>query len=187
MLCGVFVGGRARRMGGIAKGLLPAPDTGEPLVVRLARLARELGHEPVLVGDAALYREALPGLRMLVDTPRDIGPLGGLGALLEAAGDEPALALSCDLPFVSGALLARLASTPSRAAVLAPRADSGTWEPLCARYDAPAVRPTLGRAVAEGERSFQRLFMRLEVEALALEEHELRQLVDWDTPEDVTR
>jgi len=187
MLIGIFVGGRARRMGGIAKGLLPAPSTGEPLAARLARIAHELGHEPVLVGDAPAYREALPGLRAIADDPVGVGPLGGLGGLLAAADDGLVIALSCDLPHVSPALLGRLATTPSTAAVLAPRATSGVWEPLCARYDAAAVRPALVAALARGERSFQRLFAAVRVEALPLDDAERAQLVDWDAPEDLTR
>jgi molybdopterin-guanine dinucleotide biosynthesis protein A len=95
------------------------------------------------------------------------------------------LALSCDLPRISRALIERLASHPSRAAVLAPRAAEGPWEPLVARYDALALREPLERAIAHGTRSFQRLFRDLTVEELSLSESERAELVDWDTPEDV--
>ena len=56
---GVFVGGRATRLGGLAKGLLRAPDTDEPLVSRLARISRQAlpRSEFVLVGDARAYDE----------------------------------------------------------------------------------------------------------------------------------
>lgn len=185
MLCGIFVGGRARRMGGIAKGLLRAPDGDETLVVRLARLAGELGLEPVLVGDDARYRAALPALRVVRDQPAGIGPLGGLMGLLREG--DAALALACDLPFVSRSLLERLAQRASPAAVLAPREAEGLWQPLCARYDAATVRPVLAQAIAHGTRSFQRLFAELAVEELPLSEIERRELHDWDTPEDVAR
>lgn len=182
-LLGIFVGGKARRMGGHAKGLLPAPESGEPLVVRLARLARELECEPVLVGAAERYASALPSLRVLADDPADIGPLGGLSALLAAAGDRPALALACDLPYVSRALLARLLQEDGDAAVLAPRSTNGLWEPLAARYHAERVRPELARAIAAGTRSFQALFAKLDVRELALPER--AELSDWDRPEDL--
>ena len=187
MLCGIFVGGKASRMGGLAKGLLPAPEGGEPLVVRLARLATELGLEPVLVGSDARYAEALPALRAVPDQPPGIGPLGGLSGLLEAAQDGPVIALACDLPRVSRGLLAKLASHPSRAAVLAPRGQGGFWEPLCARYDATLVRAPLAAAIARGVRSFKQLFEMLPVEALELSDAERAELGDWDTPEDLQR
>jgi molybdopterin-guanine dinucleotide biosynthesis protein A len=187
MIVGIFVGGRARRMGGRPKGLLPAPDTGEPLVVRSARLARALGFTPVLVGTADAYRAALPELTCLADAPAGVGPLGGLSALLGFAGAEPVIALACDMPLISESLLSRLAAHPSTAQVLAARGPDGLWEPLCARYASPELAAGLARALSAGVRSFQALFSRLHCEELALSDAERAALVDWDTPEDVTR
>lgn len=178
MWCGIFVGGRGTRMGGIAKGLLTID--GEALVVRLARHARDAGLEPVWVGlhDDA-YRAALPGLREIADQPAGIGPLGGLAALLSCT--PRAIAVACDMPFVSPSLLQRLCGDEPAALVLAAKSD-GYWEPLCARYDA-SILPTLRRAIAGGTRSFQQLFAQLPVQELFLESRgELR---DWDCPDDV--
>jgi molybdopterin-guanine dinucleotide biosynthesis protein A len=174
-------------MGGVAKGLLPAPEGGEPLVLRLARLARELGCEPVLVGEGAAYSAVLPGLRTILDRPSGVGPLGGLNGLLHAAGERRVLALACDLPRVSSALLERFLSERPQAAVLAARGSVGAWEPLCARYDAATVAPLCERALARGVRSFQALFSELTVEELALSDGERSQLGDWDYPEDLGR
>jgi len=199
MLCGIFVGGRAERMGGQPKGLLPAPDTGEPLVVRLARLVTELGHEPVWVGDAAPYRAVLPALRVIQDRPAGVGPLGGLSGLL-ADANGPVLALACDMPRVSRGLLQLLAEAPFepghwvlalRSPLARPRApgdtDSALWQPLCARYDAPALRTAVALAITRGVRSFQALFSELAVQELRVTESVRDELVDWDTPEDVAR
>ncbi len=174
-------------MGGVAKGLLPAPDSGEPLVTRLRRHAESLGLRCVLVGAAPAY--AGLGLPLLADDPPGIGPLGALRALLGAADGAPVLALACDLPYVSAALLQRLITAPQQAEnhqpydVVAPRR-SALWEPLCARY-APTVLPVLNTALAAGERSFQALLRRLNVYQLPLSREEEHQLVDWDTPEDL--
>lgn len=187
MIVGIFVGGAASRMGGAAKGLLPAPDTGEALVLRSQRLARELGYVPVLVGASAAYGAALPALTQLHDEPEGVGPLGGLGALMRFAGEQPVIALACDMPRVSAALLARLAAHDEAAEVVAARGEAGFWEPLCARYDSPRVLPVLREALAEGVRSFQGLLRRVRVSELVLGDDERRELSDWDTPEDVER
>lgn len=185
-VAGIFVGGQATRMGGIAKGLLPAPDSGEPLVVRLSRLCREVGLEVVLVGSALSYARALPELKMLPDLEAVEGPLAGLASLLAFAGPRQALALACDLPFVTAPLLQRLATRQSAAHALSlRRAASDPWEPLLTRYDAPRVAPLLRAALAEGVRSFQKLLARLEVEALEVDAGEHHQLRDWDAPEDL--
>lgn len=184
-LAGIFVGGASRRMGGKAKGLLRVPGGDEPIVVRLVRLSREAGLEPVLVGDASAY--ATLGLKVpaIADDPPGVGPLGGLAALLEYAGEAVALALACDMPFVSAQVLRTLAAPGWNAPVVAPRrGEGGPWEPLLARYDAPRVRPTLRRSIQQGVRSFQRLFALLEVEPVVFE-GAVDPARDWDTPQDI--
>jgi molybdopterin-guanine dinucleotide biosynthesis protein A len=172
-------------MGGKPKGLLPAPDSGEPLVVRSARLARAAGLSPCLVGAAKAYQPLLPELEVVADSAAGIGPLGGLLGLLRSAGDAPVLALACDMPYVTQALLARLAEAEPRGDVLATRGENGLWQPLCARYEGERVRAPLERAIAAGVRSFQRLFAQLQLDELPLSPEERAALVDWDRPEDV--
>lgn len=186
-LVGVFVGGSASRMGGRPKGLLPAPGTGEPIIVRLTRIVEALGFEPVLVGKAAEYAQVLPTLGSVVDEPAGIGPLGGLSGLLAMADQRPVIALACDMPRISSVLLARLATAAPHAMVLAPRNGEGLWEPLCARYDPVQVRPLLSAALARGVRSFQALFESLDVAELALSVREREELIDWDSPSDMGR
>jgi molybdopterin-guanine dinucleotide biosynthesis protein A len=184
-IAGILIGGGSRRMGGAPKGLLPAPDGGEPIAARLARIAREAGLAPVLVGDLADY-DGPVALPRLGDRPSGIGPLGGLAALLEHAAEGDAVALACDLPLLSTALLARLATHPTAAPVLAPRMrGKAGFEPLFARYRAPAVLPLVVAAIGRGERSPVRLLDSLTVGELELTDAERAQLVDWDAPGDV--
>lgn len=182
---GIFVGGASTRMGGAAKGLLKAPESDEALAPRLVRIARSLGLTPVLVGRAEAYAELLADVPVLADKPFGIGPLGGLNALLQAYPTQRVMAVACDMPRVSALLLERLATDRSQAMVLAPRNTQGLWEPLCARYDAALVLPELARALAEGVRSFQKLFARLTMEELKIADDAQRELADWDCPEDV--
>lgn len=181
---GVFVGGAARRMGGAAKGLLRAPS-GDAIAARLAKVLDELGVGVVLVGDARAYAEL--GRGAIPDAFAGIGPLGGLVALLRharALGAAHALALACDMPFVSRALVARLVGHASDAAIVAPRRD-GRWEPLFARFDVARALPIAeGRAV-RGEGSLQRLFDEAGAAELPVDAREADELRDWDTPDDV--
>lgn len=189
MRIGVFVGGASRRMGGAPKGLLPVD--GEPLLVRTLRVAREAGLEPVLVGRADAYRGVAPTELALADDPAGVGPLGGLSALLrwaEALGEPRVLALACDMPHVTVGVLRALVDEPQRAAIVAARrAPDAPWEPMLARYEIARVRPAIEAALAAGERSFQRLFARVEVSPFALSADDARALRDWDTPADVAR
>ncbi len=120
MLGGIFVGGASSRMNGVPKGLLRAPD-GETIVAHVARAMREAGLEPVLVGKRAEY--AAIDVPAIADAA-DAGPLGGLVALLDAARGENVVAVACDMPFVSAALVRKLAEAPD-APVVAPRRAMG--------------------------------------------------------------
>ena len=177
VLGGIFVGGGSSRMGR-AKGLLPGPS-GEALVVQLGARLRAVGATPVLVGARAEY-EAL-GLPAIADARNGAGPLGGLVALLEAAGSRPAIAVACDMPWVDVGLLARLASAAPCAA-LAPRS-ADRWEPLCARYDPALVLGAARARLDRGQLALQGLLDEVGAIALWLDEHDLAKLHDWDTPE----
>lgn len=187
-LCGIFVGGAATRMGGYPKGLLPAAGAGEvagePIVLQLVRLARSLDLRVMLVGEHAAYQQL--GIPHLVDHPPGIGPLGGLRALLEACEGADAIALACDMPFVSRQILERLlAMDLTDCDVAAARtAPEAPLESFLARYR-PTVLPRLEQAIADGERSLQRVLHTLRVRTLELSGEQRQVAKDWDRWEEV--
>jgi molybdopterin-guanine dinucleotide biosynthesis protein A len=179
-LGGILVGGRGTRMGGVAKGLL-ATSSGETLIARWQRLFSAIGVRCILVGEHASYRDS--GIECIADEPPHIGPLGGLVSLLSAAGESRAIAVACDMPFVSIELLSKLVAFPSAAPIIAPRR-GGRWEPLFARYDAPRVIAAARKRIAAGEHSLQGLLTDVGAEPLPLDASEWEQMRDWDRPED---
>jgi molybdopterin-guanine dinucleotide biosynthesis protein A len=182
-IAGVFVGGMASRMGGSPKGLLVAPG-GRTILDRWRALLASAGVDiVVLVGRHPAYAAYTPALEIVDDEPRGIGPLGGLVALLKRAGECRALALACDMPFVTQSLLTRLIAAPA-ARIVAPRLD-GRWEPLCARYEAHGVLPHALRRVAARQHSLQGLLDEAGAAALPLEPGDVADLRDWDAPDDL--
>jgi molybdopterin-guanine dinucleotide biosynthesis protein A len=189
LLVGIFVGGRGTRMGGVAKGLLKAPDSEATLVERLLEQSRDAlpAAEVALVGETDAY--AGFGLRMLRDNPVGIGPLGGLLALLEYADSRAApfaLALACDLPYLSSPLLDRLAHDAPNALALVTQ-QARVRNPLVARYAVASALPAARRVLLTGARSLQAVLDELGtgVDCLSLSSAEERSLSDWDTPEDI--
>ncbi len=181
-LAGIFVGGAGRRMGGTAKGLLRAP-TGEAIAERLVATFDALGVPVVLVGDARAYAHL--GREAIADEPAGIGPLGGLVAALRRAGGAQLIAIACDMPYVSRALVARLVESAVDAPVIAARRD-GRWEPFFARYDAWRVLPIAIVRAATADRSLQSLLDDASATELLIAPDEADELRDWDTPDDVT-
>jgi molybdopterin-guanine dinucleotide biosynthesis protein A len=184
---GLFVGGQGSRFGGLAKGNLRTPD-GARLIERLEVICRRAlpGAPLVLVGERAEYADL--GHETLADAPAGIGPLGGLRALVAWAavrGHDGALALACDLPFVTTELVRRLATELEEADALAPN-ERGLWHALAARYSTRAL-PAIDAGIAAHEHSLQRVFDRLGPGARNLEvgPDELAALRDWDSPDDL--
>jgi molybdopterin-guanine dinucleotide biosynthesis protein A len=193
---GIFVGGKARRMGGAPKGLLRVAD-GQTILARTLELLREVEASVVLVGRSEAYASGLPSIgpradstgtlsafERIGDAEDEAGPLAGLVALLEHAGTGPVLALACDMPYLTAALVRRVASHSPDAAALAPRRD-GRWEPLFARYDAARVRPFARGRLARRELSLQGLLDEVGAEELPLQPAEVELLCDWDSPSDI--
>ena len=167
-------------MGGCAKGLLRGPD-GRMLAERLRDVTAPVA-DVVLVGQARQY--AALGLASVPDARAGIGPLGGLLGLLERANGGVALAIACDMPWVSSDLVDALLAAPSDAPIVAPKR-GGRWEPLCARYDAARVRPLAERHADRGETSLQRLLDAAGACPLREAAYDPRELRDWDEPADL--
>ena len=124
----ILAGGRARRLGGVNKATLR--------IGTLAIIDRQL---PVLRAFAGVFvvgrddpEWTSRGLRVVADEIPDAGPLGGIYTAIRHSPCERTLVVACDMPFLSGAFLQRLAAV-SDADVVIPRSARG-YEPLCAIY-----------------------------------------------------
>jgi molybdopterin-guanine dinucleotide biosynthesis protein A len=192
-VAGIFVGGASRRMGGKPKGWLPSPGDGAVSVIeRTIAVARAECDDVVLVGRADAY--ARLGLAAIADAvpasgERAEGPLGGLVGLLESEGDAVVVALACDMPYLTRALLARLLAFDREAVAVAPRegGDTGAtvWSPLFARYHAAHAAPVARAILDAGERSLRAVLASLSTSELPLSSEERRSLRDWDSPTDI--
>lgn len=143
----ILVGGASSRMGTDKSRLLL---DGETFVERIAKELLSLAHSVKIVGnDSAQLALELPRAPDIY--PR-WGALGGVHAALAACRSQWAAIVACDLPFVSAALIARLASLCENFAAVAPIQGDGRPQPLCALYQ---VVPCLNQAeqlIKSGER-----------------------------------
>ncbi len=109
----ILAGGKARRMGGQDKGLLPL--LGRPMIEYvLDALAPEV--DRVLINanrNEAIYsRYGVPVVPDLI--PDYAGPLAGIAAAMAAAETDSVLSVPCDGPVLPGGLVSRLAAALSR-------------------------------------------------------------------------
>ena len=92
------------------------------------------------------------GLPVVPDVYKGLGAMGGLHAALSACEARWAAVVSCDLPFVTGELFARLASLrEDDSEAVAPMQDDGRPQPLCALYSARECRDAAEELIHTGE------------------------------------
>ncbi|HZL54267.1 MAG TPA: molybdenum cofactor guanylyltransferase [Solirubrobacteraceae bacterium] len=138
----VLAGGAGSRLGGAKATALFA---GRPLIEHVVAAARAGGLEPVVVAKA---RSPLPPLDcpVLIEPDEPRHPLLGIVTALREL-HQPALTVcACDMPFVTGPLLAWLAALEDPLAVTSA---GGELQPLLGRYSA-SLLARLEAALAEG-------------------------------------
>ncbi len=135
----ILAGGASSRMGTDKARLVL---DGKSMVARIAESMTFITTHLSIV--SARPTDAQYGLPVVADIHRDCGALGGLHASLAHARASWVLVVSCDLPFVTGRLFARLATLRDAATeAVAPVQSDGRLQPLCALY---AREPCLGVA-----------------------------------------
>lgn len=108
----ILAGGRATRMGGIAKHEIVVQ--GETILARQARTLRPLVDE-ILVSAPA----DIAGFRTLRDAPEHegIGPLAGIAAGLAATSSQWLFVVAGDMPYIDASLIEHMLATRDRDAV----------------------------------------------------------------------
>lgn len=193
----ILAGGRARRMGGVNKALLPIGPGSERTtlsgilevfdgrfagcVLVTAGIGKETGQD-----DGASYR-GLP-LRVTADRLVGCGPLGGVHAALSVMTTPMAFVCGCDMPALSGPLLDWMAARVRDGRLLVPIV-GGRPEPLHAFYPVSCL-PAVERALRDGVRMMLDFFERVPVDFLHESEFSGvagadRSFLNINTPEDL--
>jgi molybdopterin-guanine dinucleotide biosynthesis protein A len=153
----VLAGGASSRMGADKAGL---DFGGETLVARAARSLGAIAARVRVVSSREGHERA--GLHVVRDVHEGAGALGGIHAALGACRAPWAAIVSCDLPFATGDLFARLASFAAEDFdAVAPVQPDGRVQPLCALYAAATCLRATEEMLAAGERRPRVLLGRL--------------------------
>ena len=146
----VLAGGRSTRMGR-DKATLPFGET--TLLERVVRTLSGVVDEVVVVarrGQTLPTLSAPKPVRIVHDETEDLGPLGGLAPGLSALSAPVAFASSCDVPFLSPAVVRMLFVALGDRDVAIAQAE-GRLHPLCAVYRTSTAE-AMRSLVAEGKR-----------------------------------
>jgi molybdenum cofactor guanylyltransferase len=143
----ILTGGASSRMGKDKSRLrLGGRSFVERAAEALSAVAREVSIVSPREADGGF------GLPFVRDSYQGAGALGGLHAALFHCRARWAAVVSCDLPFATGELFARLASfRRDELDAVAPRQPDGRAQPLCALYARDACLPAAERLLRAGE------------------------------------
>ncbi len=179
----VLAGGKSSRMGR-PKAMLPFG--GEPLVVHVVRRLGLLFPDVVVVAAPGQELPELP-VTLVRDDVAYQGPVGGIVYGLRECGSAAAYVTSCDVPFLSLALVSHLASRLPGHDVVVPNWE-GRPQPLHAVYRR-SVLPLLEGQLERGE--LRPVFLYDKVRTLRVAEDEIRTVdpdglsfFNMNTPED---
>lgn len=146
-----LAGGRAQRMNGADKGLLPLG--GRPLVCHVLAALQEVAGTVLINANrnVELYRAFGPSVIPDHDDSFQ-GPLAGILSAMRAAGTPYLLSVPCDTPLLTGPLLMRLVTTLRNARSEIAVADDGRrLHPLVLLAET-ALADDLDGYLAAGER-----------------------------------
>ena len=173
----VLIGGDSSRMG---SDKATYPVDGVCMANRVADAARQAGADEVLmVGGPQSRAKALDGTWKKDSFPGE-GPLGGVITALKSASNDAVVVLSCDMPFITPAVITSLLGGLEDAQATVGRTDRLNW--LCAAWSKGECLPTLQTVWKRNERAVHRAAVLLDVAEVPVPAVAVRNI---NTPQDL--
>lgn len=154
----ILIGGDSSRMG---SDKATFEVDGIAMSNRVAEAARDAGaSEILLIGGTQARAKKLNGTWKKDGFPGE-GPLGGVITALKAAENDSVVVLSCDMPFITGAVIESLVRGLNDAQASVGRTDRLNW--LCAAWSKQECLDTLQSVWKRKERAVHRAAVLLDV------------------------
>ena len=179
----MLAGGQSRRMGRDKAELLVG---GVPVWKRVLAALRGAGVCELLAVGGPPERFADGGARHVPDNPPGFGVVGGIATGLEAMRGGAGAVLGCDMPFLTGAMLRRLAARVAGGLDGAAAETAAGLEPLCAVYRRSAA-PAFRAMAAEGDFAVRGIAQRVRLARVRFSGGDARRLLNMNAPSDHAR
>ncbi|HRX71555.1 MAG: molybdenum cofactor guanylyltransferase [Candidatus Competibacteraceae bacterium] len=182
----ILSGGRAERMGGQDKGLLPL--AGEPLIAHGVRRLRPQVAELLISANRHQYLYRTFGCRVVSDDPqmRFRGPLAGVLAAMSVAKTPYLLTAPCDSPLLPPDYAQRMSEALGRKkATVSVAFGRGCWQPVFALLPV-ALQDDLTAWLVAGQGGAGRWLQRHQPAQVAFAD-EAMLLCNVNTPQDLAR
>ncbi|MCE2735780.1 MAG: molybdenum cofactor guanylyltransferase [Acidimicrobiaceae bacterium] len=154
----ILIGGDSSRMG---SDKATFEVDGLPMATRVAQAAKAAGAaEILLVGSTQAKAKKLSGTWKKDSFPGE-GPLGGVITALKSASHDSVVVLSCDMPFITDAVITSLVRGLNDAQASVGRTDRLNW--LCAAWSKEECLQSLQGVWKRNERAVHRAAVLLDV------------------------
>jgi len=154
----ILIGGDSSRMG-VDKATFEVE--GISMANRVSQAAHEAGASQVLVvGGTAAKAKSISGTWKKDSYPGE-GPLGGVITALKHSDHDSVVVLSCDMPFITSAVIQSLVTGLNDAQATVGRTDRLNW--LCAAWSKQECSQTLQSVWKRNERAVHRAAVLLDV------------------------
>ncbi len=170
----ILAGGRSARMGRPKAAL---PWEGGTLIDAVAAALRQVCRQVIVVGADDT------GMRAIADLRAGQGPLGAIEALLASGIDSEYLVCPCDLPLMSGRLLAQLTGPATEMATVFRVEGEAAPRPLPARLSARALGAVRAH-LDHGELAVRDLMRAIQPREVVLGAADAQQLADVNSPQE---
>lgn len=173
----ILIGGDSSRMG-TDKATLEID--GVAMADRVSKAALDAGaSEILLIGGPQKRASSLSGTWKKDAFPGE-GPLGGVITALKVSTHDAVVVLSCDMPFITSAVIASLVPPLSEAQATVGRTDRLNW--TCAAWSKSECLPSLQSVWKRNERAIHRAAVLLDVVEVPVPAVAVR---NFNTPEDL--
>lgn len=180
----ILIGGDSSRMG---SDKATYEVDGSAMAVRVAQAAQSAGaSEILLIGGTQAKAKKLMGTWKKDGFPGE-GPLGGVITALKASAHDSVVVLSCDMPFITDAVISSLVRGLADAQASVGRTDRLNW--LCAAWSKEECLTTLQSVWKRNERAVHRAAVLLDVAEVPVPAVAVRNInspTDLEDPDDST-
>jgi molybdopterin-guanine dinucleotide biosynthesis protein A len=162
----ILAGGKSSRMG-TDKGLQVL--CGKPLISYVIDALSGLCSDILISTSSNEYKSF--GYKVIADEFPGIGPMGGIYSALRQSSTENNLVISCDLPFISGDLMAHILKNSAGCQVAVPWQGNQHYEPLCGFYN-KSVLDSMIDFIQKGNFKLPDLFKEISINRLIINENQ---------------
>lgn len=177
----ILAGGKGSRLGYVDKAFLTYK--GQYFIDILLDKLKNF-HEIIIVTNSPEKYSDYKNIKIIEDTVKNIGPIGGIFSGLQHITSDEALVLSCDIPFISISFINYLKTLDYSEEIIV-SSIYGKMEPLCSLYK-KSILKTMENSILNKDYKISNIFNKVKVKYIPVDKEEIiKSFYNINTPKDL--